>query len=251
MKRFLIIIGCFLFIFVSIFVIRSSMTQEVGANQTSGYAMIKDNNCYFYRYTLENPAVNNKYFLLEKSYFVKIIENTNEIFYKAEYNGIKGYVKKTDVEFVEETPENPFLSEITFDIYSASSVELRTEPSTENGIGSIITTLPSGYKNLCYYGKLTGEESIKGLGNLWFYCSFTTPENKQVYGYVYSPLTVNLSPINENGENLTPVSVTDYVPINSLLYLSLSTKNLIIIAITIPALYIAYLFVKPTKILKE
>lgn len=251
MKKIFIIIACFLFIFISIFVVQSSITSEVNANSTNGYAVVKNNNSYFYRYTLDNPAVNNKYFLLEKSYFVKVLENSDEIFYKAEYNGIKGYVKKSDVEIVEEIPENPFLNEISFDIYSGSSVEIRTEPSTENGIGSIITTLPSGFKNLNYYGKLTGEESIKGLGNIWIYCSYLTSEEKEIFGYVYSPLTVNLSPINENGENLTPVSVSDYIGFNSLLYLSLSTKNLIIIAITIPCLYIAYLFVKPTKILKE
>lgn len=251
MKKFGIIVSCFLFIFISIFVIRSTMTQEVGATNTSGYAFVKHNNCYFYKYTLDNPAVNNKYFLLEKSYYVKVLENADENYYKAEYNGISGYVKKTDIEFVEEVPENPFLTEITFDVYSASSVELRNEPSTQNGIGSVITTLPSGYKNLTYYGKITGEESIKGLGNIWFYCAFKTPDGNQIFGYIYSPLTVNLSPISENNEQLTPVSVVDYVPINSLLYLNLSTKNLIIIALTIPSLYIAYLFVKPTKILKE
>lgn len=251
MKKLGIIVSCFLFIFVSIFVIRSSMTQEVGTASTSGYALVKQNNCYFYRYTLDNPAVNNKYFLLEKSYYVKVLENADENYYKAEYNGISGYVKKTDIEFVEEVPESPFLSEITFDVYSASSVEIRNEPSTQNGIGSVITTLASGYKNLTYYGKIAGEESIKGLGNIWFYCSFETPDGDQIFGYIYSPLTVNLSPINENTEQLTPVSVTDYVPLNSLLYLNLSTKNLIIIALIVPTLYIAYLFVKPTKILKE
>lgn len=251
MKKIFVIISCFLFIFISIFVIQSSLASEVSANFTNGYAVVKNNNSYFYRYTLDNPAVNNKYFLLEKSYFVKILENVDDYFYKAEYNGIKGYVKKIDVEFVEEIPENPYLCNITFDVYSGSSVELRTEPSTENGIGSIITTLPSGLKNLNYFGKLTGEESIKGLGNIWIYCSYLTPENEEIFGYIYSPLTVNLSPINENSEQLTVVSVNDYFPLNSLLYLSLSTKNLIIIAITIPSLYIAYLFIKPTKILKE
>lgn len=251
MKKIGIILTCFLFMFISIFVIRCSMTQEVGATNTNGYARVKENSCYFYRFTLDNPSINNKYFLLEKSYYVKVLENADDTYYKAEYNGINGYVKKCDVEFVEEIPQTPYLSEITFDIYSASSVELRNEPTTKNGIGSVVTTLPSGYKNVSYIGKITGEESIKGLGNIWFYCSYSTPEGKEIFGYIYSPLTVNLSPISENSEQLTPVSVQDFVPLNSLLYLNLSTKNLIIIALTIPSLIVAYLFIKPTKILKE
>lgn len=250
MKKFWIITCCYLFLFVSIFVINSS-SIEVSTTNTNGYALVKSNNCYLYKYLIDNPIVDNKYFLLEKTYFVKVIENANENFYKVEYNDINGYVKKTDIEFVEEIPENPFLDNITFDIYSGSSVELRNEPTTSGGVGSIITSIPASQKDLIYYGKITGEESIKGLGNIWYFCSYTLSNGTEVKGYVYSPLTVNLSPITENNEVLTAVSVNNYVPLNSLLYLNLSTKNLIIIALTLPALYVIYLFVKPTKILKN
>lgn len=252
MKRLFIIVGAISFILVSIFVVNSSIdAEQVSTNQTSGYAVIKDNNCYFYRTIIQNSNFSDRYFLLEKSYFVKILENTNDNFYKAEYNGLIGYVQKKDIELVEETPTTPYLDEITFDIYSGSSVSMRTEPSTQNGIGTILTTLPASKKNLNYYGKITGEESIKGLGNIWYYCSYTTTDNKEIFGYVYSPQTLNLSPINENNENVTTVSIKDYVPINNLLYLNLSTKNLIIICLTIPALFVVYLFTKPTKILKK
>lgn len=251
MKKFIILIGCFLFIIFSIFLVNSTTADQASIKNTSGYACVKSNNCYFYRYLLDNPAVNSKYFLIEKTYFVKILEIANDDFYKAEYNGITGYIKKQDIEFVEEVPENPYLSGITFDIYSGSNVELRLEPSTSSGIGSIITTIPKSQKNLNYIGKIAGEESIKGLGNIWYYCSYYLSDGSEIYGYIYSPLTNNLSAINESNENLTVVSVNNYIPLNNLLYLNLSTKNLIILVISIPALVVLYLFIKPSKILKE
>lgn len=250
MKKFLIIASVFLFIFASIFLVNYTSAEEVNTTQTSGYACIKSNNCYLYKYLADNPSLTSKYFLLEKSYFVKVIESADEDFFKVEYNGILGYVKKSQVDFVEEIPELPFLENITFDIYSASNVELRNEPSTKNGIGSILISVPSGQKDLTYYGKITGEESINGLGNIWYYCSYNF-EGKDIFGYVYAPLTLNLSPICENSQILTPVTITNYVPLNNLLYLNVNTRNLIILVITLPAIYILYLFVKPSKILKE
>ncbi len=251
MKKFVYIFGCFLFVFFSIFLVNSVKKEETSSSNLSGYAFVNTNNCYFYRFLTTEENLNNKYFLLEKTYFVRVIENANEEFYKAEYNGIKGYVKKTDIEFVEEIPENPFLVGITFDIYSASSVELRLEPSTKSGIGSVLMSIPAGQKNLSYIGKIAGEESMDGLGNIWYYASYTLPNGKEICGYIYSPLTRNLSPISENNENLTVVSVSQYVPVSSLLYLNLSTKNMIILIISIPAIVVLYLFVKPSKILKE
>ena len=251
MKKLLIFIGCFTFLLISIVVVNHSQTQMVSTNNCSGYAVVKNNNAYFYRYTLENPTVNNKYFLLEKSYFVKIIEVVDDKFYKATYQNLTGYVKKIDVELVEEIPTTPFLENVTFDIISSNSVELRLEPTTKNGIGSIITTLPKSSKNLTYIGKITGEESIKGLGNIWYFCSYQTSNGNEIFGYVYSPLTTNLSPINENTENLTIATAINFVPLESLLYLNLSTKTLIIIVITLPILLLLYLFIKPTKILKQ
>ena len=109
MKKFLIITMSITFILVSIFVINSSIdAEQVSTNQTSGYAVIKDNNCYFYRTISSNSMFSDRFFLLEKSYFVKILENTNNNYYKAEYNGIVGYVQKKDIEFVEEVPLNPY-----------------------------------------------------------------------------------------------------------------------------------------------
>ena len=251
MKKLLIFIGVLVFLIMSVVVVNSSQAQIVNTNNCNGYAVIKNNNSYFYRYMLDNPSVNNKYFLLEKSYYIKIIEIADETYYKASYQNLIGYVKKSDVELVEETPHTPFLDNITFDIISANSVELRLEPSTKNGIGTVVTTLPKSTKNINYIGKITGEESIKGLGNIWYFCSYQLNNNNEVFGYVYAPLTTNLSPIVENTENLTIATVSNFVPLESLLYLNLNTKTLIIIVITIPILFLIYLFTKPTKILKE
>lgn len=251
MKKLFCILGCFLFIFCSIFLVKQFEFEQTSTQNISGYACVKTNDCYLYKYLIDNPLVESRYFLLEKSYFVKVIESANDEFYKVKYIDKLGYVKKSNIEFVEEVPQNPFLEEITFDIYSLSNVKLRNEPSTKNGISSIVSTIPASQKNLTYIGKISGEESIKGLGNIWYYCEYTLADNSKICGYIYSPLTNNLSPINENCENLTTVSINQFVPLNSLLYLNINTKNLIILIILIPSVYVLYLFTKPTKILKD
>lgn len=251
MKKIMIIISCWLFVFICIAVVNNSQIESTAVQNTSGYAKILKNNVYLYKFLPLESAVDTKYFLLEQSYFVKVLNKESEDYFKVEYMNVKGYVKRTEIEFVEEMPEYPFPVNITFDIYPLSSVELRSEPSTKGGIGTILLTLPQNTKNIDYVGKISGEESSLSLGNIWYFCCYETPEGNEINGYVYSPLTTNLSSITTSTENLTPVSVTDFVSLDSLLYLNISTESLILIVITLPILLILYLFIKPTKILKE
>lgn len=248
MKKLLIIVGVLLYVFVGIFTIKQTEVSATNSQNTSGYAKIVTNECYLLK---DYQNLDSKYFLLEPTYFVKVLEETNNKYYKVEYLDFEGYVEKSNINFVEEYPENPYLSGITFDIYSLGNVCLRTSPETLDDDKNILCTIPSGTKNLLYYGKISGEEAIDGLGNIWYYAAFQD-EHKNVFkGYIYSPLTNNLSTISNSDENLTFVNISNFVPLNNILYLNLSTKNLLIVLTAIPCIAVVLLLTVPTKISKK
>ena len=246
MKRIFFIILTLSFVFASIATVKATQSKTASTSSTSGYAQIISNDCYLFLYP--NFDDNSKLFLLEESYFVKVTAVENNLFYKIQYLDFDGYVPKNKLQFVEEYPENPYLVGITFDIYDIANVCLRTSPKTIDDDSNIICTIEKGTKNLLYYGKTSGEEAILGLGNIWYYCSFEDTQKNIIYnGYIYSPLTRNLSSITGSKESLTYVNISNYVSVDSLLYLNLSTKNLLIIITAIPTLVAILLFILPFK----
>lgn len=250
MKKFVWIIVSSLFVLISLSVVFSEQHKTASTSLTSGFAKVVSNNAHIYKTPQINEELENKLFLLEKSYFVKVLEDTNDIFFKVEYLQTTGYVKKSNLNFVAEIPSMPYLVGITFDIGSSPCL-LRSEPTTANGDNTILTVIAKNTRNLVYLGKISGEESIESLGNIWFYTSYTNELNQTINGYIYSPLTLNLSPIQENGESLTTVNITSFSTQNTLLYLNLSTKNLILVIIALPTLIILWLLIRPTHILKN
>lgn len=107
--------------------------------------------------------------------------------------------------------------------------------------------------NLAYFGICEGEEAISYKGNVWYYCKYIK-ENKEYFGYVYSPLCDLLSSIPENTESYTYVT-PNFSKVNQIEdaeenYLSLSTplQVIIIVAVSLPCLAIIYFLFKPTKI---
>lgn len=250
MKKFISITIVVLFVLASLSTVFYEQKKQASAIGTSGFAQINYNNVYLYKSPTEDESLENKYFLLEESYFVKVTEDTNDFFYKVEYLNITGYVKKSNLSFVAEIPNQPYLVGITLDIPTTPAL-LRSEPTTKNGDESIMTIIPKLTKDLTYYGKIAGEESVNSLGNIWYYISFTTEFNQTFSGYVYSPQTINLSPITKNEESLTTVNISAFTPLDTLLYLNLSTKNIMLLIITLPTVAILYLLVKPTKNLKQ
>lgn len=245
MKRIMIIIGVLVFVFAGIFVVKQTEAKVANSQNTSGYAKVITNDCYLLS---ENES---KYFLLEPTYFVKVIEETNDKFYRVQYLDFVGIVEKTQVQFVEEYPENPFLSGITFDIYPLGNVCIRSTPETLNDDTNILCTIPLSTKNLLYYGKISGEEAIKGLGNIWYYCAYQNENDEVFKGYIYSPLTNNLSTISSNEENLTPVNISNFVPLNNILYLNLSVKNMLIVITALPCIAVILLLTLPSKLSKK
>ena len=246
MKKFWTIATVFLFIFISIFTVKQTQAKQVSSSiSTSGYAQVLTNDCYLYA---DDIKAKNKLFLLEPSYFVKVLQDVDNIFYRVKYMEFEGFVEKSKISFVEEYPDFPFLSNITFDIYSLGNVCMRTSPQITKDDKNIVCTIPSSTKNLTYYGKISGEEVIKGLGNVWYYSAYENENGKLFKGYVYAPLTNNISSIASSGESVTLVNINTFVPIDNLLYLNVTTKNMLIVITAIPTIAVVILLAVPSKI---
>ena len=247
MKKMFVIVMSLAFVFGSVFFVKKTQITQANTNATSGYAKVLTNDCYFF----EKPEKNAGLFLLEQSYFVKVIDNFDDVFFKVRYLEFEGYVERNKICFAEEYPTSPFLVGITFDIYDLGNVCMRSSPETFDNDKNILCTIPVSTKNLIYYGKCVGEEAIEGLGNIWYYSCFEDAYGNLFKGYVYAPLTRNLSAITNSSENLTLVSISNFVPMDSLLYLNLSTKNILILITALPTLLFVFLFSVPNKILKR
>ena len=243
-KLFLVFFVC-AFVFFCVFAVKSTQTKRASTTSTSGYAQVLTNDCYLYK--APSLSQTDKLFLLEQSYFVRVKQDFDTSLFFVEYLGFDGYVQKSKVGFVEEYPQNPYLCGITFDIYDIANVCLRNSPQTVDDDSNIICTIEKSTKNLLYYGKTSGQEAITGLGNIWYFCAYQDQNQNVFKGYVYSPLTRNISSITSNQESLTLVSISSFVPVDALLYLNLSTKNLLILITAVPSLIAVLLLTVPVK----
>ena len=216
------------------------------------YARITTANVYLYRTASISTDYSNLFFLLPQSYFVKLTGENNN-FFSVEYLDIVGFVLKSQVQCVNETPQRPYLSDITFSIAGNSNCRIRYEPSTRLNSNSQIGLIPLNDNTPIYYGSIEGDEVITSRGTLWYYAKYTSSQNA-IHGYVYAALTGNLTTIIQNTESVTyldNVSLADDntqgLQINLAQILS-STEQIIIIALMgIPAIILLYLLFKPSK----
>ena len=217
------------------------------------YGRIMSTNIYLYSSPSSSDDNQNQIFMLPITYFVKLLGDENDLYYKAEYKGIFGYVKKSEVSCIDKTPVTPYANNISFRIFTPSGANLRTSPNETNGISNLVTTIPFMCTNLEFYGQALGEEAISYKGNVWYYCKYVK-DNKDYYGYVYSPLCDLLTNIPQNTETyeyITPnfESISQNTE-NQDKFLSISTplQIVIIIAVCLPCILIIYFLFKPTKI---
>ena len=217
------------------------------------YARVLSTNIYLYSTPTETETSSTQMFMIPITYFVRLLGEENSLFYRAEYNGIFGYIKKTEVSCINQTPKNPYANNISFRVFTPSGANLRSSPNETGGITNLVTTIPFMCTNLEYYGQIQGEEAISYKGNVWYYCKYVR-DNQEFFGYVYSPLCDLLTNIPQNTEvfeyitpNFDKVDKTDAQETN---YLSISTpwQVVIIVAICLPCIFIIYFLFKPTKI---
>lgn len=197
MKFFTFLLSLMLFFSAFCFYSPSSFAS---ANYESYFRI--NNDAILYKTPNSSHDLENLYFELTPTYFVKYIDTVGN-FYKVYYNGVIGYVPQKDVTKVYGTPKTPFPEDITFKINSSVSAVIRSSPSVE---GNFLGLLPCDTE-ITYIGKISGKEAIESLGNLWYYVSYTSFEQGILSGYIYAPLTENLTPIKPNTEELSTTSV--------------------------------------------
>src|SRR5690554_7202741 len=148
----IIILNLILLLLISFcFVPKSSVTAF---SNSATYARVKANNTHLYRTAHINESLENKWCLLPQTFFVKILDNFNDIFYKVEYKSIVGYVKKEHVNLVNEIPINPYPPQTIFALKPTIGAHLRVVPKQNSSLSNTVATIPQGTTNLIYLGKI-------------------------------------------------------------------------------------------------
>lgn len=232
------------FVFCSFFLFSpiSFSTAKADTLTTYTYARVENSSTYFYAFPQRNIS-DNALFLLPESYFVLLLSNFNESFYKAQYRELVGYVLKDEVFPVSETPVNPFFEGFTFWVFSSDGRNVYSNPTSEN---SIVTTTVELHNPVDFYGAISGEEMVDGRGTTWYYC-----KANDNFGYVYEGLCDTNSTFSLNTEVVTHIS-NPFEDDNSYLYnlveMTSGLKILVLFLLIVPALFLIYLLFKPLKL---
>ena len=255
-KKSRLVFMVFVFMFIC-FAFNSFPTNCIYAS-TSYFARIKYSNCPLLKSPSADSSFTNTRFLIPQTYFVEILSKVSDEFFEAQYLGIRGYVRKSDIDFVAGTPQNPFADKISFRVFAQNGLNLRSSPKESEGIANRLTTIPFLETNLQYIGMIEGEEAISNRGNIWYYCNYFRMD-ETLTGYVYAGYCDMLTNIVQNTEQLPVIpepnfeqtsikNQTSDIGDGSLNKLSKRAQILIIVSVSLPALIILYLLFKPTKI---
>ncbi|MBO5910415.1 MAG: hypothetical protein J6Q15_02785, partial [Clostridia bacterium] len=134
------------------------------------YAQVLQAGCYLYKTPSDNTNYNNVFFMLENTYFVQLLSEYDDQFYKAKYIDTIGYVKRSQVQCVKGTPKTPFLNTISFRVYNNVSRAMYDKPFINTNNPTLKVYLPLYCEDLIYYGKIYGESAIEERTNIWYYC---------------------------------------------------------------------------------
>ncbi len=225
----------FLSIFTLIFLTPSPVRITSFADVKTYYAKVNDG-VYFY----SSPIKSEQYKLFEipSSYYVLLLGNSNDDFYKAKYSNVEGFVIKTSVTPVEETPNYPYAN-TSFRIFTDTN--LYSEPNSNLSI----TTLPALTDITTFYGKISGDELLPKSTDIWYYCRYKFNENYYT-GYVFSYYCDLKNDIVQNTELYTPVTGDIFkeeepLPIQNS---SSLTTILVVICCVVPCLIVILLLLK-------
>lgn len=230
MKR-LVFLSILIFIFLTPTPVRITSFADI----KTYYAKVNDG-VYFYSSPIKGEQY--KMFEIPSSYFVLLLGNANGDFYKAKYSNVEGFVMKTTVTPVEETPNYPYAN-TSFRIFTETN--LYSEPNTNLSI----TTLPALTDITTFYGKITGDELIPKSTDVWYYCRYKYNENYYT-GYVFSYYCDLKNNIVENNELITPISGEIFKEEETLPIQNSSTLTtvLIVICCVVPCLIVVLLLLK-------
>lgn len=226
---------------------------------TYTYAQVKSDDTYLYK-TPDNVYLQNAYFALPNTYFVMLLKNYDEYFYKVQYRDLVGYVLRNKVMPVKEKPKTPYLQNITFRVFSSDGTKVYTSPfdtQNQNPINQVEV-----YQTLDYYGFILGDEYIKDRGLTWYFAKSLTNTTQnlansknQISGYFYSGLCDSLPIIPPNTESVTPnnnlLLEEDTSFLFNLIDLSPFLKVLLVVLISLPCVGLIFLLFYPFKIQKD
>ena len=138
------------------------MPTACALGENSSWArVVKD---YVYLYAEQD--LNKQTFILEKSYYVEILESSESVLHvsvmqnETNFPQITGYVKRTDVELCAVAPLTPYYPTVRLTV-TADSAVLRLSPSTS---ASIVITATNTQK-VSYYGSIKNDRD-------WYYVCF-------------------------------------------------------------------------------
>ena len=183
-----------------------------------------------------NQNLDNILCLAEETYFVELISDYDNL-YKVNYNGITGYIKKTDIKEILNTPITPYPYNIKLIV--DSNCNLRSTPTTKSSSNNVISTVYTTSNNITFVGRVVGEEAIDFGGNTWYYVCYNGD-----YGYIYNNYIKSITPIYQNTENfsyLTKVSNTIENPIKD------PPSLIIMIILGIPLFVVLFILYLPNK----
>lgn len=191
MRKFLIIF------LLSLFVACNFLPIAYAIGETNSWArIVKD---YVFLYAEQDCK--KQIFILEKSYYVEILDVTDTTIHVSVMNNvanffqITGYVKRTDVELCSSDPITPYYPTVRLTV-TADSAVLRLSPSTS---ASIVITATNTQK-LSYYGRISTERD-------WYYVCFGDK-----FGYVdvnsVSAPNIELHPTPLPSKQETPATTT-------------------------------------------
>ena len=233
MKKLSCILGILILILYS-----STLNFTYAESENSYYGKIKIEESYFFY----SDNLDSKVFKLPYSYFVKVKDIDGD-FYQVTYKDLDGYALKKDIALMRGQPSSPYIN-ATFTNYVEYA--LYEKPNTNS---KIIHNFENE-QTFNYYGILNGEE-VSSKTNEWYYASATI-EGTTYRGYIYSSITDNLPTISLNSETFEEISedvfLQETIGQADFSSLTTGTKVLLIIAITIPSIFILFFLIKPSKL---
>ncbi len=221
------------------------------SENTTYYARVMFDNVYLYKTASDSEDYYNLYFILPQTYFVELIDESGD-FYKVNYMEFTGYVKKDYVQAIDGVPEQPYLTDITFRVYSQQSLDMRSEPSTISGSSAQVASIPLYTRTIVYYGYIVGETLVEERTNIWYYCKYSA--DKDYYGYVYSEFCDNMTEYTLNTESVTYIDNPSFATLQAsgdVQTLDSTAVGIIIAVLMVPAAIFIILILKGSKLLSK
>ena len=212
-------------------------TAEASTNY--GYYKVLSSCALFKTSDITNTSLENIYFTIPETYFVKKISDISASTLKVSYNGKIGYVMTERVKLVSFLPNEKYLQGITFDISKLSGTQMWSNPTTTDQSKIIFKHIEAGTTNISYIASANGEIPPGATSRIWYYCTFSPANDPtSVYeGYIHSEKTTNLTEIIQNTEDdIILNEVTDTS--KTLFGLPKSIETILIVIVSIPLLSI-------------